>query len=123
MNNKGYSIEENNSEKEKEKEINIQKLGSNKHMITMLKETIDNEGVNNSAPPKRRKSKTKRFSKQSKTLLKSIKEDSDANSKNNSLGNEKEPGQYQIQMKKDFSEGVEKIPDRKKSMKNKFEQN
>ena len=118
MNNKGYSIEENNSEKEKEKEINIQKLGSNKHMITMLKETIDNEGVNNSAPPKRRKSKTKRFSKQSKTLLKSIKEDSDANSKKNSFGNEKEPGQYQIQMKKDFNEGVEKIPDRKKSMKN-----
>ena len=117
MNNKGYSVEDNNSEKEKE--INVKKLSSNKHMLSIIKEPIDNEGINNSAPPKKRKSKSKkRFSKQSKTLLKAIKEDSDANSKKNSFENDNEPGQYQIQIKKDFNQGIEKMPDRRTSMKN-----
>ena len=54
--------------------------------------------------------------KKNKTSL--IKKDSEANSNNNSFENKEEPGQYQIQMKKEFNEGIERIPDRKKSMKN-----
>ena len=118
MNNKGYSIKEKNFEKDNDNEINIGKLGSNKHILSILKDTIiAEEGMNNSAPPKRRKSHLKkRLNKKNKTSL--IKKDSEANSNNNSFENKEEPGQYQIQMKKEFNEGIQKIPDRKKSMKN-----
>ena len=118
MNNKGYSTKEKNFKKDNDNEINIGKLGSNKHILSILKDTIiTEEGMNNSAPPKRRKSQLKkRLNKKNKTSL--IKKDSEANSNNNSFENKEEPGQYQIQMKKEFNEGIERIPDRKKSMKN-----
>ena len=57
-----------------------------------------------------------KFNKKFKASL--IKKDSESFSKKNSCENKDEPGQYQIQIKKDFNEGVIRIPDRKKSMKN-----
>ena len=114
MSNKGYAIKEN--------EKNITKRGSNKHILSLIKDSnsIEQEEINNSAPPpKNSKLKKKSNNKPNKKFKASlIKKDSESFSKKNSFENKDEPGQYQIQIKKDFNEGVIRVPDRKKSMKN-----
>ena len=112
MSNKGYIV--NNNTLGKEKEITIPKLESNKNMITMLKETIENDEINNSAPPKK-KTIIRRLSKKNKTHLHTIIEDTDKEPNKNSYENENELEDYQNT--KEVNDDIGKRPDRRKSMK------
>ena len=112
MSNKGYIV--NNNSLGKEKEITIPKLESNKNMITMLKETIENDEINNSAPPKK-KTIIRRLSKKNKTHLHTIIEDTDKEPNKNSYENENELEDYQNT--KEVNDDIGKRPDRRKSMK------
>ena len=111
MNNKGYLINPNDFGKEKEFRP---KLESNKNMLTIIKDTIDIDEMNNSAPPKKNKI-TRRLSKKNKIHLEKIKEDPDKFSKN-SFEDENE---YQNKVRKGLKEviGTEKVPDKRKSTK------
>ena len=112
MSNKGYIV--NNNSLGKEKEITIPKLESNKNMMTMLKETIENDEINNSAPPKK-KTIIRRLSKMNKTHLHKIIEDTDKEPNKNSYENENELEDYQNT--KEVNDDIGKRPDRRKSMK------